>query len=311
MTLWEKEVPNQQVRKASCNSFHPGQNRIPKVSTEVEAFRLFFDKVVIDRIVECTNLYISKVASNLSYNRNSSGPTDKEELEALIGLLFLIGTLKSSRTQVKHLWNIEDGIGFDICRCAMSYERFTFLMRVVHFDDYRTRSERKAKDKFCHIRDFFEWIVKNFQKYYTPSEYMTIDEQLLPFRGRCPFKVYIPSKPVCYGIKTFALVDVKTFYTFNLETYTGKPIANSRFNVSNQPKDVVLRLVQPIKNSGRNITADNWFTSIELIIELQKIKLSYVGTMRKNKAAIPPEFLPHKNRAELSSLFSFMKFASL
>ena len=43
----------------------------------------------------------------------------------------------------------------------------------------------------------------------------------------------------------------------------------------------VLRLIQPIEGSNRNVTTDNWFSSIELIDELEKRKLTYVGTMRK------------------------------
>lgn len=135
---------------------------------------------------------------------------------------------------------------------------------------------------------------------------MTIDEQLLPFRGRCSFKQYIPSKPARYGIKTFALVDLGTFYTFNLETYLGTQ-PDRRFEMSNKAMDVVLRLVEPIKNSGRNITADNWFASIELIKNLAKLKLSYLRTMRKNKPQIPLEFLPCKDRPLLSSLFAFLQ----
>lgn len=52
-------------------------------------------------------------------------------------------------------------------------------------------------------------MVDNFQKYYCPSEYVTIDEQLLASRGKCPFRQYKPAK---YGIKTFALLDPRTVY---------------------------------------------------------------------------------------------------
>ena len=175
---------------------------------------------------------------------------------------------------------------------------------MIRFDDLRTRQRRKKRDNFCHVRESFEHIVGNFQKNFTPSEQMTIDEQLLPFRGRCRFKQYTPSKPARYGIKTFALVDAKSYYTYNLETYVGlqkHPI----FATSNTPHDLVLRLVDPIKKTGRNITADNWFTSFPLIKELAKLDLSYVGTMKKNKREIPLEFQPLKSREFTSSLFGF------
>jgi hypothetical protein len=37
-----------------------------------------------------------------------------------------------------------------------------------------------------------------------------------------------------------------------------------------KPTQSVLRLTKPINKTNRNITADNWFTSIELIEELKK-----------------------------------------
>ena len=40
-------------------------------------------------------------------------------------------------------------------------------------------------------------------------------------------------------------------------------------------------------------------------------KLTYVGTVRKNKTEIPREFLPHKDRPVDSSLFGFTKKLSL
>lgn len=40
------------------------------------------------------------------------------------------------------------------------------------------------------------------------SQYVTIDEMLLEFRGRCSFREYIPSKPN----KIFAMTDAQMFY---------------------------------------------------------------------------------------------------
>lgn len=55
--------------------------------------------------------------------------------------------------------------------------------------------------------------------------------------------------------------------------------------------------------SNRNITGDNWFSSVKLFDKLEENRLTFVGTMCKNKRDIPPEFLPHRNRCEGSSLF--------
>ena len=57
---------------------------------------------------------------------------------------------------------------------------------------------------------------------YTPGPHMTVDEQLVCFRGKCPFRQYIPSKPDKYGIKLWAICEVNTSYAWKMQVYTGK-----------------------------------------------------------------------------------------
>jgi len=49
------------------------------------------------------------------------------------------------------------------------------------------------------LRAVIEKLVANYQKYYTASKYVTVDEQVHPFRWRCGFRVYMPKKPSKYG----------------------------------------------------------------------------------------------------------------
>ncbi len=45
---------------------------------------------------------------------------------------------------------------------------------------------------------------------------------MVPFRGCCPFKIYILKKPTKYGIKVYGLVYVTLNYIFNFEIYVGQ-----------------------------------------------------------------------------------------
>ena len=75
--------------------------------------------------------------------------------------------------------------------------------------------------------------------------------------------------------------------------------------MSNKSTDVVDRLVTPLSKSGRNICADNWFSDVSLFHDLsKKHKLSYVGTLRKNKWQIPKEMKNIRNRPNNSSVFA-------
>ncbi|UYV77202.1 hypothetical protein LAZ67_15000101 [Cordylochernes scorpioides] len=171
----------------------------------------------------------------------------------------------------------------------MNERRFVFLLNVLRFDNRESREERRKDDKLAPIRELCELFIAKCSSLYTPGTNCTIDESLLNFRGRCGFKQYIPNKPAKYGIKVFVLADSATYYFLTGKIYIGKD-SNYDPNFS-VPTNVVLELVKPIENTNRNITTDNWYTSYELAMELKKRNITLVGTLKKNKAIIPKNFL--------------------
>ncbi|KAJ8935050.1 hypothetical protein NQ318_006980 [Aromia moschata] len=116
----------------------------------------------------------------------------------------------------------------------------------------------------------------------------------------------MPNKPAKYCIKMYALVDSKSFYVLNLEVYVGLQ-PEGPFRLSNKPEDIVLRLVEPIRNSSRNVTFANWFSGYPLLGTIQ----ATVGTIRKNKKEIPPQLLACQNREAKSSQCAFQQDVTL
>jgi hypothetical protein len=104
----------------------------------------------------------------------------------------------------------------------------------------------------------------------------------------CSFKQYIPNKPSKYGIKVYVLADSKTFYLVSSKIYTGAITNAPGLQVRTQ---AVLDLVPSVSGTSRNFTTDNYYTSIPLAMELKSLEVTLVGTMKKNKACIPPSFL--------------------
>lgn len=175
--------------------------------------------------------------------------TDEREINAFIEILFLIGALRCARKNTHQIWDNCRGSGVEACYLAMSEKRFRILVRCIRFDDINNRNERREIDKLAPIREVFEYVIANFQNNFIISKYLTVNEQLLAFRGRCSFKQYIPSKPAKYGLKMFALVDAKTAYVGTQPKGPNK--------CKNSGENIVLRLAQPVEGSNRNITADN------------------------------------------------------
>lgn len=310
-TKWSKHCPPQNVRTRRTNIVLqlPGVKSYAKSKkSPLDIWLCLFDDEMLNKIVDCTNIKINSISQKFSRDRDVRS-TNIVEIKALIGLLYLAGVRKANHMNLADLWRT-DGSGVEAFRLGMNRIRFQFLMRCVRFDDIRTRQERVQVDKLAAIRTLFEKFNCNQKKCYSHSAYITIDEKLEAFRGKCSFRQYIPSKPNKYGIKIFALCDAKLFYTSHMEVYVGKQ-PDGPFQKETTAKAVVERLSQHIYNSNRNVTTDNWFTSMELAESLTRNKLTLLGTIRKNKRALPLDFVQNTDRPVGSSMFGFYNNTTL
>lgn len=111
----------------------------------------------------------------------------------------------------------------------MSRDRFYAIMSALRFDDVQARQAenqenevRRNRDRLLPIRALFNQVVSRFAELYIPASKLCVDEQLVSFRGRCPFRVYMPDKPKKYGIKIWALTDNSSGYILKLQVYEGR-----------------------------------------------------------------------------------------
>ncbi|XP_075210548.1 uncharacterized protein LOC142317895 [Lycorma delicatula] len=119
----------------------------------------------------------------------------------------------------------------------------------------------------------------------------------------------MPSKLTKHSIKIQALTDSRRSYFYNGYIYQGNETGGMGQTPSERelqvPSQVAIQLVKPIVNSERNITADNYYCSVELGLELAKRGLTLVDTLQKKKREIPPEFQALNRRPVQSFLFGF------
>ncbi|XP_043280023.1 uncharacterized protein [Venturia canescens] len=281
-----------------CTSYLPapiGEAR--NVSTSIEAWSLFFSSAILEKIQNHTNEEIRRYRGSIhADNASESTYMDVElkELKAFIGLMYFAGLQKAVKTNLEELWSNEYGSTF--YRAAMSLKRFQFLARTLRFDDKTTRTHRSLEDKLAPIREIWEDFLTNCSKYYNPGFLCTAGEQLLSFRGQCPFKVQTSSERC--GIKVFTLNDARTFYMLAAEPYTAKVTAN---NAQSKSSYYVKKLSRSIDGSWRNITCTNGLTCLELFDEmLENHSLTMLGVVRKSEAHIPENFsLPGALRSSI------------
>ena len=146
-------------------------------------------------------------------------------------------------------------------------------------------------------------FIKNCKTQFSLGAYTTVDEQLVPFRGRCPFTQYMLNKPAKYGIKIFWLYDASLPYASNARIYVGRqPGSEPEKNLG---QNVVIHLASPLHGSGRNVSMDNYFTGVPLAKTMLQHKLTIVGTMKKCKREIPECMKAATSRESKTSVFGF------
>ena len=81
----------------------------------------------------------------------------------------------------------------DNFRSIMSSHRFELLLKFLHISDSRWQPSRREAgyDKLYKVRPLLNILLENFQRSYTPTQNLSIDESMVGFKGRLAFLQYM------------------------------------------------------------------------------------------------------------------------
>jgi len=152
--------------------------------------------------------------------------------------------------------------------------RYYHILQFLHFMDNSRNEVDRAEDRLLKIWDLFE-ILRNFSKFYNPSEHLAVDEVIVKFRGRVVFKQYIPKKRKCFGIKMFKLRDCSR-YTYDMNVYLGK---DRQMAAQNWQQCTLHWLIWQgvLKELGHKLYMDTFFSSPDLFDNLAQENFPFVG----------------------------------
>lgn len=119
----------------------------------------------------------------------------------------------------------------------------------------------------------------------------------------------MPNKPGKYGILIRTLSDAQYRYMCNLEVYPGKDPLWPQENRG--PTANVMNLTRPYHYTGRSVTFDRYYTSIDLATKLHEVDLTMTGTLTQNRVNIPDDAKKIAGRPLNSNLFFFVPFDHL
>ena len=158
----------------------------------------------------------------------------------------------------------------------------------MQYDNYRNRPGKQADDRLAAIREVWSISNDNLRNIYVPNKALTVDEQLVGYRGKISGRTYMPSKPRKYGVKFFWLCEATTGFAFHGMIYSGREENNAPHR--NLENNIVMNLCSVYYGTGPDIYADKYFTAHGLVCNLLSQKLTLVSTIMLNRREIPSQF---------------------
>jgi hypothetical protein len=256
----------------------------------IDCYRHFITDEIVDLFVRETNRYAEQYLQTHDVSRRSKSrqwiPTDGLEMLKFLGIIIQMGLVQMPK--LEYYWSNSQLYGSEIIRSAMARDRFELFLKFWHFSD--NHSYHSNQDRLIKLKPLLDLLKARFSSIYTPSAVVTIDETMIPWRGRLLFKQYIPGKAHKYGVKMYKLTTT-TGYTWNFLIYTGEqdPMAGL-----GHAERVVMNLLDGLSGCYRTVVADNFFTSISLAERLLADDTYLIGTLRSNRTVSGKKILQRK-----------------
>ncbi|KAJ8954265.1 hypothetical protein NQ314_007140 [Rhamnusium bicolor] len=197
-------------------------------------------------------------------------------------------TAKLHRNQLEHFTVFETGATIDIIK---------LLEEVLSDKDGEIQYDDQSDDDVSDREELEIHETDSEQEISDVGEDDIYNNTSLSYIGNDNVTYWKKHPPVTKAVKTRSENLIKRL--------PGSSMATSSY-------DVVTRLCPHIVDTGRNVTIDNWFTSLSLVKTLlSDFKLTVIGTIRKNKRKLPVEFSKPVFRPEKSSMFGFRNECTL
>ena len=266
-----------------------GPQKVSENLSECQVFKLFITDELLELCVKETNRYATEYISSHTLSTHSRmhkwKKTDVVEMQAFISILLLSGISKRSNFEL--YWSTDSLLDMRGFREIMPRDRFLILLQffhVVNNNDQPLRDDA-AYDKAFKIRPVIDYLVPKWQQYFGPDRELSVDESIIPFKGRTTLKQYMPDKPNKWGLKAWCLADAASGYVYNWKLYLGKE--------KKRPQDmpvsefVVRTLTEPILNKAHIVYMDNFFSSPKLFKFLEDNLTGACGTLRVSRTGVP------------------------
>ena len=167
----------------------------------IDCYRHFITDEVISLMVRETNRYAEQYLLTHKPSKRSKDlqwePTTNEDMLKFLRIVIEMGLVQMPK--IDYYWSKSQLYGSKIIQKTMSRDKFELLLKFLHFssnEELYTNHDRLAK-----LNPLLDLLEARFESVYMPGSVVTIDETMVPWRGRLSFRQYIPVKPTNMELK--------------------------------------------------------------------------------------------------------------
>ncbi|CAF4434747.1 unnamed protein product [Rotaria magnacalcarata] len=237
----------------------------------IDYFHFMFGKQSISLLTNQSNLY------SVQKDPNKPVRISETEMAQFIGILMMTGIY--AFPEQRFFWSSTTRV--ECISSVMSRDRFLEIKKYLHVADNSVQLDRDDPnfDRAHKVRPLLNIIKENFRTI-SKEEKLSVDEQIIPFKGRSIMKQHMPNKPNRWGYKMFLLAGGESGICYDFVFYTGKGNKQEHGFCT----DIVLDLCETVPRFiNHKLYFDNYFTTIRLQVELKKLGIFSVGTVRPNR----------------------------
>ena len=236
----------------------------------LQFFRYFFTDEIIQLIADETALYS---VQQCPHNPLMMTKCDVERFLGIVMNMSLV-RLASSRDYWSSRFRVNQ------IADVMSFNNFGRIKRFLHFGD----DTESSGDRLKKLRTLVDKLRNRFIS--VPLEQnLSVDEQLIPFKGKHGLKQHLPRTSQKWGYKVFVLSGVSG-YAYDFEIYSGEQDNTVLPGEADcgASGNVVMRLSRTIPSDcNYRIFFDNYFNSVDVQLALARRGILSLGTVHLNR----------------------------
>lgn len=271
---------------------------LPEGSTAHKYFEKFIDDQLLTSWCDFSNTYAEYQRTN---NPNKhKGEWSKPTLPEMKAFLAILITVNYGLTPARlaMLWTKKSSDWlYHTCGFwkILSEKRYRQIKRYLQVTPPLLDGP-PSRDKLRKVRQFLRIIQARFENEFVPGENLSIDECMVPFKGRWQGKQYIRAKPVKWGIKVDILADWKTGYNYRFRVYTGKVAVPPDVGYLGVLAYLVAQLLLGLEDKGYKVALDRGYSSPYLFEYLATKGIGAVGTCVNSRKGYPKELKKKKSQ---------------